>query len=49
MIFNYALQFKKIDYKDEWRVEIAHKNGGVACKDKKMIDLARSVGKDMIK
>lgn len=46
---NYALSFKKIDFKDEYRVEIAHKNGGTACRDQKIIDLARSVGKNMIK
>lgn len=28
---NYALNFKKIDLKDEFRVDIAHKNGGTAC------------------
>lgn len=28
---NYAVNFKKIDYKDEYRVSIAHKSGGTAC------------------
>ncbi|CAD8085669.1 unnamed protein product [Paramecium sonneborni] len=48
-IMNYAVNFKKIDYKDEYRVSIAHKSGGTACQDKKIIELARSVGKNMIK
>ncbi|CAD8170761.1 unnamed protein product [Paramecium octaurelia] len=48
-IMNYAINFKKIDYKDEYRVSIAHKSGGTACQDKKIIELARSVGKNMIK
>ncbi|CAD8213931.1 unnamed protein product [Paramecium octaurelia] len=48
-IMNYAVNFKKIDNKDEYRVGIAHKSGGTACQDKKIIELARSVGKNMIK
>ncbi|CAK70450.1 unnamed protein product (macronuclear) [Paramecium tetraurelia] len=48
-IMNYALNFKKVDYKDEYRVPQAHKKGGTACQDEKIIDLARSVGKNMIK
>ncbi|CAD8212846.1 unnamed protein product [Paramecium pentaurelia] len=48
-IMNYALNFKKVDYKDEYRVSQAHKKGGTACQDEKMIELARSVGKNMIK
>lgn len=28
---NYALNFKKVDYKDEYRIPSAHKKGGTAC------------------
>ncbi|CAD8113109.1 unnamed protein product [Paramecium sonneborni] len=48
-IMNYALNFRKVDNKDEYRVQSAHKKGGTACQDEKIIDLARSVGKNMIK
>ena len=30
-IMNYAVNFKKIDNKDEYRVSTAHKSGGTAC------------------
>ena len=38
-----------IKSKDDYRVEQAHKGGGSCCVDKKIVDLYRSVGKDMIK
>jgi hypothetical protein len=35
--------------KDEYRMEHSHEKGGTACQDKKIVELYRNVGKDMIK
>lgn len=48
MIFDLIKSFKFIQAKDECRAEVSHKEGGKECKDKKIKECLRAIGKEII-
>lgn len=48
MIFDLVRDFKTIQAKDECRAESSHSDGGKECKDKKIKECLRGIGKEII-